>query len=393
MDYEEIKELASGEGGKITDYLVLSPVNDPFYVGSPGQLQKAEWFNEIYNKMGRPTECHIRRVHYWLVSQDPPYKKPDGSEYKNTDRDWSFLTIAAKYARYAGLVSINNIIDRRNPAPVVNVSTWHNEVPSETKEGVDAEQIIDDIARNFFCWNPSNSQKYHLELWCEKSTMNDILEPIAKRFGANLVTGLGELSITAVQNLADRIEETRKSTRIFYISDFDPAGECMPVSVSRKMQFLLEKAGVRADVKLKQIMLTSDQCDDYNLPRTPIKETELRKKGFEDRHGRGATELDALEALHPGEMRKIIETELDKFFDRAAWNRVNEMNRDLRQHVRDFLEDKIGNVLEDMDLSEYDAMEAPEAKEKGPHADKWLFDTARDYFEQLEVFKRFKGVS
>lgn len=392
MDYEEIKQIASEEGKSVNDFLVLSPANDPFYVGSPGQLQKAEWFNEIYTKMGRPRECHIRRVHYWLVSQKPLYKKPDGKEYKNTDNDWAFLVVASKYARYAALVEINAIVDRRNPEPIVNISNWGDEIPTETKDSVDADEIIDGIVRNFLCWNPGNSQKYHLELWCEKSTMNDILKPIADNFGANLVTGLGELSITAVQSLMDRIKETQKPTRIFYISDFDPAGEGMPVSVSRKIQFLTEQNGITNDVKLKQIMLTPEQCEKYDLPRTPIKETESRKKGFEDRHGRGATELDALEALHPGEMKEIIEDALSRFFDSEAWAKIRSMNHKLREHVRDFLQGQIGDVLEELDLTEYDAMKPPKAAENEDDTDDWVLDTARDYFEQLEAFKKFKGV-
>ena len=50
------------------------------------------------------------------------------------------------------------------------------------------------------------SQRYLVEVWCEKSTMNDILEPICRQQQTNLVTGLGELSITRVNELVHRIE-------------------------------------------------------------------------------------------------------------------------------------------------------------------------------------------
>ena len=62
-------------------------------------------------------------------------------------------------------------------------------------------------------------------------------------------------------------------------------------------------------------LLTEDQCRRYRLPRTPIKETERRKSRFEQRFGVGATELDALEALHPGEMRQIVDTEISRYID------------------------------------------------------------------------------
>jgi hypothetical protein len=52
--------------------------------------------------------------------------------------------------------------------------------------------------------------------------------------------------------------------------------------------------------------LTREQAQQFNLPRIPIKESDLRRKGFEERNGEGAVELDALEALHPGELASLV---------------------------------------------------------------------------------------
>lgn len=368
--------------------LALSPNNDPFYVGSQGQMEKARWFADIYARMGSPTECHIRRAHYWMISQ-PDAKKPDGTPYENTVKDWGYLTLASKYARYAGLVPIENIIDRRNPNPIVNIVLWDNETPTEIKDGLDADTIIEDIVGHFLCWNRHNTQAYHLELWCEKSTMNDILEPICRRYGINLVTGLGELSITAVHQLIRRVEEVEKPVRIFYISDFDPAGECMPVSVARKIEYFIRLDEMEEHVKLKQIMLTAEQSRHYKLPRTPIKEKEKRKEGFEYRHGTGATELDALEALHKGEMARIIKQIILPYIDIDAWNEVNEKNDEIQEKVRVFLQDKVTNVLEELDVSEYDDYE-PDTGEEIDEENNWLYDSDRDYTDQMENYKNWR---
>lgn len=391
-DYNQIKVEAKENGMSVKDLLALSPNNDPFYVGSEGQMEKAKWFAEIYAKMGSPDQCHIRRVHYWFVSQHGA-KKPDGTPYENTINDWGFLTLASKYARYAGLVPVENIIDRRNPAPIVNIMTWDNEKPSKKKDEINAEEIIDEIARLFYCWNEHNSQAYHVEIWCEKSTMNDVLEPICKEYGINLITGLGELSVTAVHSLIRRMGYIAKPVRIFYISDFDPAGECMPVSIARKIEYFIRLNDMEEHVRLKQVMLTADQCKSFQLPRTPIKDTEKRKDGFETRHGTGATELDALEALHSGEMTKIIANEISKYVDRDAWREVRQKNMELRQKVRDFLEDKIENVLEELDLSEFDDYEPPKADEIDDDSEDWLFDSELDYMEQIEKYKEWRGKS
>ena len=62
-------------------------------------------------------------------------------------------------------------------------------------------------------------------------------------------------------------------------------------------------------------MLTAEQAQEYALPRTPIKSTDKRKAGFERLHDIGATELDALEALHPGELRNILVEAIEPYRD------------------------------------------------------------------------------
>lgn len=388
MNYDEIKMLAADRGEKVADWLALSPGNDPFYVGAPGQAAKAEWFAEVYRRMGRPGEAHIRRVHYWLVSKAFP--KPDGTPYENTEKDWQLVTMAAKYARYLELVPVENIVDRRNPPPVINAHYWDHETPREVRDRIDAESIRKQIVDQFVCFNPARTQAYMLEVWCEKSTMNDVLNPLCQSHGANLVTGLGELSITAVYQLMERIQEADKPTRIFYVSDFDPAGECMPVSVSRKIEYFVESLGMRnSDVKLLPVMLTAEQCRKYKLQRTPIKETERRRDGFEGKHGSGATELDALEALHPGEMAKIIRGYLLDYFDVDAWNDAIRKNREVKAAVDEFLAGKIDDALmADFDTAEFDEYEPPVA-EAGANEDgeDWLYDSERDYVQQLDRYK------
>jgi hypothetical protein len=87
-----------------------------------------------------------------------------------------------------------------------------------------------------------------------------------------------------------------KPTRIFYSGDFDPAGDSMPVAVARQIEFWLQDYAPGADIKLTPLALTRDQVITYQLPRIPIKESDARKAGFEERYGAGAVELDALEA-------------------------------------------------------------------------------------------------
>jgi hypothetical protein len=139
--------------------------------------------------------------------------------------------------------------------------------------------------------------------------MNDILIPLAQENKCVLQTATGEISLTRCNELVART--SGRPVRIIYISDFDPGGESMPLAAARKIEWLLQETGL--DIQLHPVVLTHDQCVEYGLPRTPIKETEGRAGRFEERHGEGATELDALEALRPGMFAEIVQDAVNLF--------------------------------------------------------------------------------
>lgn len=389
--YEEIKKAAKESKVSVRELLALSPKNDPFYVGSKGDIEKAKWIADIYRRMGSPAECHIRRMHYWAVVK-AKIKKPDGTLYENTEEDWGYILVASKYARYLGLIPMEKIVDRRNPKPIIHTNYWPDEDPEEELGKIDAEKVADTIVEQFYCYNPANAQAYHLEVWEEKSTMLDKTDPVCTRLLVNHVPGLGELSITSVHDLIKRVVRAGKPVRVFYISDFDPAGEGMPISIARKIEWFIRSRYPALDVKLTPLVLTKEQCDHYELPRTPIKASDKRKRGFEERHGGGATELDALEAIHPGELARILEEALSPYFDAEAHNAVVDANKAVRESVREAVmehEDELRELLKELDIKfeEPDLRRAKLIEEAGD----WLYDSKREYDEQLERYKEVKS--
>ncbi len=99
----------------------------------------------------------------------------------------------------------------------------------------------------------------------------------------------------------------------------------MPVAVARKIEWLLRDEGLDLDIQVRPILLTHDQCIQYALPRTLIKEGERRSARFEERFGEGATELDALTALHPG----IVQREIERYYDYGLAGRWNLAKADI----------------------------------------------------------------
>jgi len=276
--------------------------------------------------------------------------------------------------------------------------------------------------------NFHQSQKYHVEVWAEKSTMNDILEPLCNRTKSNLITGVGEMSITSVQWLFDRLQNYQKPCRILYVSDFDPAGRSMPVAVSRKIEKFMYDSGNAQDVRLFPLVLTQGQCIEYQLPRTPIKESEKRAAAFEGRFGEGATELDALEALHPGKLARILSKAIGAYRDphlagevsyreyqlseelesiknsiaSRHYSEIEQVRGEYRKLQAEFQERVSGisqrvsslwqAITEEMqekapDIDDYPLPEPEEAEEIGES----LYDSNRGYFDQLQHYKQFQG--
>lgn len=297
--YADVRRLARELGCRASDLIALAPANDPFYSGVPHRAEAAEWFVEQWERFGWQAGLHLRRAHYRLISMETTILRPCGSPYINTTNCWQWLVSASLAARYLGLIPPDVLVDRRNPEPVICASS----------EQADPSVSVLDSTPDF-AWNLSESldlpclfsrgfhadQPYLVETWIEKSTMNDILEPLARKLKFNLVAGNGETSEIQVQRAVDRAIAAGKPMRILYLSDFDPGGRSMPVAFARKLEFALASRDLDLDITAQPIVLTPEQCQHYRLPRTPIKESETRAAKFEARFGSGATELDALEA-------------------------------------------------------------------------------------------------
>lgn len=364
-DYETIKELSrQTQGVNIADLCALAPNNDPFYTGRPSERAAAEWFAGLWQRFGYRSGVHLRRVHYQVVSQDPLVLRPDGTLYENTEACWAYLCSAGKWARYLGLIDPLAFKDKRNPKPGI-FAHWSNpgdfsySNPEPDYELEDPEDWnwyglpglpeLPDLPHGlpdlpgFYVYGYDVQQAYHVEVWVEKTTMDDILEPLCREYRANLITGAGEMSITAVLDFLKRARESERAARILYVSDYDPAGLGMPISVARKIEFYQRADGYGdLDVRLQPIVLTADQVERYRLPRVPVKDSDLRKANWQAHHGKGQVELDALEALHPGELAGVVEGALLNYYDTTLTDRAKQE----RDGLKEALAEARANTLE-----------------------------------------------
>lgn len=450
--YEAIKELARSANTTIPNVLVLARQNDPFFGGAPAQREKAEWFARLWERFGYSTGVHQRRVHYRLVSQEKTELQHDGKPYENTNNCWNYLGEAGKAARYLGLVSPDAFVDRRNPDPHIMVEYEFPPYPNIDFEGDSPEYwrlpgIRTDLALslNFDIPCPqvygyhyqASDQPYHLELWIEKSTMDDVLIPVCKRRGINLVTSVGFQSITSAINLLKRVADCGKPVRIFYISDFDPAGDGMPVAASRQIEYWLSQYAPDADILLTPLALTKDQVVERQLPRIPVKQSDRRKANFEGLYGEGAVELDALESLYPGVLAEMVHEAASPYRDPNIRDELLEADQRAEEQVASEWDLATGNLKTELDEIKQEAIavyqkyqdkleqldqqlqvelapikerldavrqailmeingfspclpDRPTSLLSPPDESAWLFDSKRTYFTQLKIYRARK---
>ena len=394
--------------------LVLSRYRDPWTPWSETHIQKAKWVAGYFERLGR--RIHERGFHYWLVSLGDVVK-PDGVSYSNTEKDWNLLLQWVKWAKYLQIGDWTNLIDRKHPEPLDHLELYtdpgslhdNSDSPSKlinTKLKGLIDGIIEDIMWVVPRYESSGYQNYFLAVFCEKSSMNDYILPVVQEFSGVFQPLVGESSLERVEAIARRASELKKPVRIFYISDFDPSGDQMPVSVARKVEwFAREKYKFPFDVKLKPIVLTNDQVLRYQLPGIPTKEGDSRAKSFIERFGdRRATELDALEALYPGELARIVREALEPYYDRENPRKVMDENDRIAKAARQMLEairPKLEEALSGLKVDGLDSLDLRESIDKDykpPTPDHfvdddggdWLLDTARDYEEQLQIYRKWK---
>jgi hypothetical protein len=444
LPYEFIKNLQqairkpNGRKSTVKDMLVLSQQNDPFYAGNGVLGEQAHWFAELWKRFGYGSGVHLRRVHYRIDAEHNVFK-PDGELYVNNKSCWEYMQSASRQARYLGLVDPEEVVDRRNPDPHIYMGpgsvAWHTreepgwayefygfelpglEVPSPSLELPEISPVGYDYHNAL--------QRYHVEVWAEKTTMDDILLPLCSRTATNYVSGAGYMSITAtVRLLRQRVRQLDKPCRVLYVSDYDDAGQNMPRQMSRQLQYWISRyAADSCDIRVEPIVMTAEQAKDY--PAAP---------------DTGAVELDAMEALEPGKLARIVRRAVSPFRDRELRERVLETKEEAQETLDEEFEDVCAEELEELQEIEnraqtiYDRRretlqqvaeemdhelaplrerlgeveqaitdkldnelepllpDLPEPELAPDGADEeWLFDARRDYLEQLAHFKRSQG--
>ena len=229
---------------------------------------------------------------------------------------------------------------------------------------------------------------------CEKNSMGFVLGPACRKYDAVYQPLIGQASVEKTEMAARRAiraAEAGKKVRIFYIADWDRYGWSMVSAVARKIEYATFGQGL--DIKVNRLALNDDQIDRFNLPKAP-------------KLGEAVVELDALEAIHPGELGKLAEEALSPYYDADKPKEVKKENRRIRDAVQALLEERlrqpltealagidIAGIAGDVDMTTAIdvGFEIPEpGHEVDENGTPWVFDSRRSYWQQWAEYKRYK---
>jgi hypothetical protein len=298
---------------------VLATANDPFRVDTPKRRQDGEWLAMHAARLGLGNrKIHLRGLHYMLVAAGDVLK-PDGAPYRNTEQDWSWMQEdAAKAARWLGHIPFDQIVDARNAEPVIRPAVSRSILPPQAHISVGLDVTVPD-AVDLEPWvyvDPFEvPQPYRVVLYGEKSSLEEVLDPIAARVGADLYLPAGELTDTQLHTMAKTGAADGRQMVVLVFADCDPSGWQMAISIGRKLQAFKALLYPDLEFQVRRVALSPEQVRLHGLPSTPLKDTERRADRWREATGTEQTEIDALAALRPDLLRRIAEQAVTPFFD------------------------------------------------------------------------------
>lgn len=328
-------------GCTMKDLTVLAPANDPFRVDTPARHRDGEWLAITAGRLGLGRRrIHLRGLHYMLIDQP----KPDGQPYTNTDDDWLWLQEhAAKAARFLGYIPWDQVTDQRNAEPEVRIFEQPRPRPFisvgvqvDIPEADDIEPVVGAYYMEQGKGRPGfgGAQPYHLVMVGEKSSLADVLGPVAASHKADLYLPKGEPSDTMLYRMAATAATDGRPMVVFYFSDCDPSGWNMPVSVSQKLRAFKVLLPDMPEFEVRRVALSPEQVAVHGLPSTPLKATERRADRWQQAMGVQQTEIDSLASLRPDLLDAIARDALAPFFDRTLDQRVMRAYGDWRDQAQ-----------------------------------------------------------
>jgi hypothetical protein len=154
-----------------------------------------------------------------------------------------------------------------------------------------------------------------VEVISEKSTVKGTLAPVLDEYGVTFRPWHGYVSATKAHELASEIRASSRPMILLYLGDWDPSGLDMG---DRYAPERIVEYGSGDGFSWRRIALTESLIREHDLPGFDVetKQKDSRYRWYRNRHGARAWELDA---LNPNVLRAVVEAEIRRYIDWAAW--------------------------------------------------------------------------
>jgi hypothetical protein len=306
-------------GARLGDLTVLSTAIDPYRLDTDAGHRDGRWIAEQLGRLlGHTDKVHWRGLHYLLVSTTG-LTKPNGSLYQNIDSDWIWLSETAGKAAY---IPFERITDNRNAEPFICHKAAIAPKPAISVGIAVTIPDVDDLEPRPVAEGFVPRQRFHFVMFGEKASLESVLLPIARAKQADLYLPTGEISDTLLFRIARDAAADGRPLVLFTISDCDPAGYQMPISIGRKLQAFRDLLFPKLKFEVVPVALTPQQVRELGLPISPLKEGERRADRWVEAFGIEQTEIDALLVLRPDALREMVEDAFAPYFDDTLVDRV-----------------------------------------------------------------------
>jgi hypothetical protein len=238
------------------------------------------------------------------------------------EKSYDLLCAHLSKWRISGVLPFNCFVDG---------TRWHHgEIGFD-----DAAEALDDTTWGYRK-NLWKSQKYYVEVWCEKDAILSLIMPLVKEWALKAFPcrGFASLSSTfaAAKTFKDAIEHGRRPV-ILYLGDHDPSGLAIDDSIETHFGY----HGIDGMVDFRRVAILHHHIVEFKLPTRPVKKTDSRSKGWEG----GCVEIDTLSGQ---QIRDLLNKEVESLVDSEELQRLKDIEEAERQtlaEIADRYRDKL----------------------------------------------------
>ena len=245
---DAMRRLQRVTGRSLRDLTVMDSKLDPFRLDTESGHRNGRWFRDAMQAAGllvRERPIHLRGAHYAITQLDPPLVRPDTDRaYVNSFEDWWwFYKYASKAARWLRYVPFERIIDARNEAPIVRIADQPHAVRrismASTEWLPDADDLAPRISLDLVSrqdGGPTDPrQRYRLVFWGEKTSLDEVLGPLAEEFGTDLYLPSGESSDSMLYTMARTGAEDGREMIVLVFADCDASSLLLNVAMAIRL--------------------------------------------------------------------------------------------------------------------------------------------------------------